>query len=80
MSSTSSTSTTYWRVGALYGAAAVVFGAFGAHGLKTRISDPAKIAAFSTGAHYQAGLSLVCSTPPLAAADTGHSSSTRSPS
>lgn len=48
-----STSTTYWRVGALYGAAAVCFGAFGAHGLKQRISDPAKIASWSTAAHYQ---------------------------
>lgn len=50
----SSTSTTYWRVGAFYGAAAVCLGAFGAHGLKTRINDPAKIASWNTAAHYQA--------------------------
>lgn len=49
----SSTSTTYWRVGAFYGAAAVCLGAFGAHGLKQRINDPAKIASWSTAAHYQ---------------------------
>lgn len=52
MSSTS-TAATYWRVGSLYGAAAVCLGAFGAHGLKNRISDPAKIASWSTAAHYQ---------------------------
>lgn len=43
----------YWRVGAVFGAAAVGLGAFGAHGLKNRISDPAKIASWSTAAHYQ---------------------------
>lgn len=52
MSSTSTTST-YWRVGALYGAAGVALGAFGAHGLKQRISDPAKIASWGTAAQYQ---------------------------
>lgn len=51
--SMSSTSSTWWRVGAVYGAAAVCLGAFGAHGLKQRISDPAKIASWSTAAHYQ---------------------------
>lgn len=48
----STTSPTYWRVGALYGAAAVCLGAFGAHGLKSRISDPAKIASWNTAAQY----------------------------
>lgn len=43
----------FWRVGALYGATAVALGAFGAHGLKNRISDPAKLATWSTAAHYQ---------------------------
>jgi uncharacterized membrane protein YgdD (TMEM256/DUF423 family) len=43
----------FWRVGALYGATAVALGAFGAHGLKKRISDPAKLATWSTAAHYQ---------------------------
>ncbi|KAI7785941.1 membrane protein [Diaporthe eres] len=51
--SSSTTSTNYWRVGALYGAAGVALGAFGAHGLKQRISDPAKIASWSTAAQYQ---------------------------
>lgn len=52
----SSTSATYWRVGALYGAAAVCLGAFGAHGLKSKISDPAKIASWNTAAHYQVNM------------------------
>lgn len=51
--SSSTTSTNYWRVGALYGAAGVCLGAFGAHGLKQRISDPAKIASWGTAAQYQ---------------------------
>lgn len=57
MSSSTSTATTYWRVGAIYGAAAVCLGAFGAHGLKSRagITD-AKLASWSTAAHYQVGL------------------------
>jgi len=51
---------TFWKIGALYGAAAVGFGAFGAHGLKKHIADPAKLANWSTAAHYQ-----VCTSPPL---------------
>ncbi len=43
----------FFRVGALYGATAVALGAFGAHGLKGRISDPQKLANWSTAAHYQ---------------------------
>ncbi|KAK4447378.1 hypothetical protein QBC34DRAFT_409945 [Podospora aff. communis PSN243] len=46
-------SETFWKVGAIYGATAVMLGAFGAHGLKKHISDPAKIANWSTAAHYQ---------------------------
>ena len=37
----------------MYGASAVIFGAFGAHGLKSRIQDPARIANWGTAAHYQ---------------------------
>lgn len=57
--SNSNTSATYWRVGALYGAAAVCLGAFGAHGLKSRagITD-AKLASWQTAAHYQVCLLL----------------------
>lgn len=40
-------------VGSLYGAAAVAFGAFGAHGLKSRGISDAKIASWGTAAHYQ---------------------------
>ncbi|KAK5659392.1 hypothetical protein OQA88_1485 [Cercophora sp. LCS_1] len=46
-------SETFWRVGAIYGAAAVAFGAFGAHGLKKHIADPVKIGNWTTAAHYQ---------------------------
>ncbi|KAI8951914.1 hypothetical protein F4801DRAFT_543061 [Xylaria longipes] len=43
----------YWTLGCIYGATAVGFGAFGAHGLKKVVTDPAKIASFATAAHYQ---------------------------
>ncbi|KAI1752807.1 hypothetical protein F4782DRAFT_115628 [Xylaria castorea] len=43
----------YWTLGCIYGATAVGFGAFGAHALKKIVTDPAKIASFATGAHYQ---------------------------
>jgi uncharacterized membrane protein YgdD (TMEM256/DUF423 family) len=42
-----------WQIGCLYGASSVALGAFGAHGLRKRISDPQKIASWSTAAHYQ---------------------------
>ncbi|KIV92929.1 hypothetical protein PV10_04185 [Exophiala mesophila] len=42
-----------FRVGAIFGATAVALGAFGAHGLKKRISDPQKLANWSTAAQYQ---------------------------
>ncbi|RDW63502.1 hypothetical protein BP6252_11047 [Coleophoma cylindrospora] len=43
----------FWTIGCIYGATSVAFGAFGAHGLKNRISDPTKIASWSTAAQYQ---------------------------
>ncbi|TVY24015.1 UPF0382 membrane protein [Lachnellula hyalina] len=43
----------YWTIGCIYGATSVTFGAFGAHGLKKHITDPSKIASWSTAAHYQ---------------------------
>ncbi|KAI1081939.1 hypothetical protein F5B20DRAFT_39643 [Whalleya microplaca] len=43
----------FWILGCLYGATAVGFGAFGAHGLKKIITDPARLAIWSTAAHYQ---------------------------
>lgn len=46
-------SETFWKIGASYGAAAVALGAFGAHGLKKHITDPARIANWNTAAHYQ---------------------------
>jgi hypothetical protein len=44
-------------IACLYGASAVVLGAFGAHGLKKRIADPQRIANFGTAAQYQVRLS-----------------------
>ena len=43
----------YWTIGCVYGATAVCAGAFGAHGLKKRISDPGRIGNFATAAQYQ---------------------------
>ncbi|KAK8199185.1 uncharacterized protein BKA78DRAFT_348279 [Phyllosticta capitalensis] len=45
----------FWTLGSLSGATSVMLGAFGAHGLKNRISDPAKLQSWSTAAHYQHG-------------------------
>ncbi|KAI1431384.1 hypothetical protein GGR50DRAFT_80595 [Xylaria sp. CBS 124048] len=42
-----------WTLGCIYGATAVGFGAFGVHGLKKVVTDPAKLASFGTAAHYQ---------------------------
>ncbi|KAI1483521.1 hypothetical protein F4774DRAFT_96804 [Daldinia eschscholtzii] len=49
----SRSSSMYWTLACLYGASAVGLGAFGAHGLKKVVSDPAKIANWATAAHYQ---------------------------
>ncbi|KAF2680015.1 DUF423-domain-containing protein [Lentithecium fluviatile CBS 122367] len=43
----------FWTIGCLYGASSVLLGAFGAHGLKKKIADPARIANWGTAAHYQ---------------------------
>lgn len=43
----------WWKAGCGYGATAVILGAFGAHGLRNRISDPSKLASWSTAAQYQ---------------------------
>ncbi|KAF1944451.1 DUF423-domain-containing protein [Clathrospora elynae] len=43
----------FWTIGTLFGASSVVLGAFGAHGLKQRIADPARIANWGTAAQYQ---------------------------
>ncbi|KAK3401300.1 DUF423-domain-containing protein, partial [Sordaria brevicollis] len=68
---TKMSSTLFFRIGAIYGAAAVGLGAFGAHGLKKRISDPNKIASWSTAAHYQlvhSAVLLAASHHPVASA------------
>ncbi|KAH4341313.1 hypothetical protein HBH98_176630 [Parastagonospora nodorum] len=43
----------FWTIGTLFGASSVMIGAFGAHGLKKRIADPARIANWGTAAQYQ---------------------------
>ncbi|KAK4498735.1 hypothetical protein PRZ48_009245 [Zasmidium cellare] len=43
----------FWLIGTLSGASSVAFGAFGAHGLKSRGLAPEKIASWQTAAHYQ---------------------------
>lgn len=43
----------FYTIGTLLGASSVMLGAFGAHGLKKRIADPARIANWSTAAQYQ---------------------------
>ncbi|KAI1258477.1 hypothetical protein F5Y18DRAFT_346176 [Xylariaceae sp. FL1019] len=43
----------YWTLGCVYGATAVCMGAFGSHGLKKIVTDPAKLSSFGTAAHYQ---------------------------
>ncbi|KAI1774695.1 hypothetical protein F4818DRAFT_418619 [Hypoxylon cercidicola] len=58
----------FWTLACLYGASAVGLGAFGAHGLKKTVSDPARLANFATAAHYQ----LVHSAALLFAAQSGN--------
>ncbi|ORY13546.1 hypothetical protein BCR34DRAFT_562083 [Clohesyomyces aquaticus] len=43
----------FWTIGCVYGASSVMLGAFGAHGLKKRIADPARLANWGTAAQYQ---------------------------
>ncbi|CAN9139600.1 unnamed protein product [Alternaria alternata] len=49
----------FWTIGTLLGASSVALGAFGAHGLKQRIRDPALIANWGTAAQYQLVHSVV---------------------
>jgi uncharacterized membrane protein YgdD (TMEM256/DUF423 family) len=46
------TSSLLFRLGAFSGASAVLLGAFGAHGLKRRVSDPALLKTWETAAQY----------------------------
>ncbi|KAK0724083.1 hypothetical protein B0H67DRAFT_481705 [Lasiosphaeris hirsuta] len=66
----SMSSEVFWKIGAVYGATAVAFGAFGAHGLKKVITEPARLAGWSTAAQYQlihAAVLLVVPNHPVAA-------------
>jgi len=49
----------FWTIGTLFGASSVMLGAFGAHGLKKRIADPARIANWGTAAQYQVYMALL---------------------
>jgi len=62
----------WWTVGSLYGAASVAFGAFGAHGLKSRGIPDAKIASWSTAAHYQVSRRKKKATPESKIRSTHH--------
>ena len=42
----------FWRIGAALGALGVLLGAFGAHGLESRVADPAQLAWWETAARY----------------------------
>jgi uncharacterized membrane protein YgdD (TMEM256/DUF423 family) len=55
----------FWTLGCIYGASSVTLGAFGAHGLKKKIPDPARIANWNTAAHYQVRTSPLAPFSPL---------------
>ena len=44
---------TFFTIATVYGASAVTLGAFGAHGLKRRIADPARLTNWSIASQYQ---------------------------
>ena len=48
----SKTGSIWWRIGGVLGALAVMLGAFGAHGLESRVSDPAQLEWWHTAARY----------------------------
>ena len=62
---TYSSTSPFWTIGTLFGASSVALGAFGAHALKQRISDPAKIASWGNAAHYQVCILLSLLSRPL---------------
>ncbi|CAK4668703.1 hypothetical protein LEN26_010643 [Aphanomyces euteiches] len=45
-------SSIWWKVGAVSGATAIAFGAFGAHALKNYVKDEKLLKTWETGAHY----------------------------
>lgn len=51
--SPSTTMPLFFTLSTVFGSTAVMLGAFGAHGLKRRINDPARIANWSTASQYQ---------------------------
>jgi uncharacterized membrane protein YgdD (TMEM256/DUF423 family) len=42
----------WWRIAGVVGAIGVGLGAFGAHGLQDRVTDPHLLEVWKTGAHY----------------------------
>ncbi|TMW59538.1 hypothetical protein Poli38472_004607 [Pythium oligandrum] len=55
----------WWKLGAVSGATAVALGAFGAHGLQTRVKDPKMLKNWETAAHYHLIHSVVLLAAPL---------------
>jgi uncharacterized membrane protein YgdD (TMEM256/DUF423 family) len=53
------------QVGCLSGAASVALGAFGAHGLKSRVTDPAMLATWNTAAQYHLIHSVMLTVAPM---------------
>jgi len=52
MASVTSSSVSWFQVGALSAGLSVALGAFGAHGLKSRVADPSLLKTWETAAHY----------------------------
>jgi len=52
-------------IGAISGASSVMLGAFGAHGLRSRVSDPKLLETWQTAAYYHMLHSVVLTVVPL---------------
>ncbi|ETW06494.1 hypothetical protein H310_02737 [Aphanomyces invadans] len=59
-------SSVWWKVAAVSGAAAVAFGAFGAHALQSRVKNPKRIKTWETASHYHLIHSVALLAVPLA--------------
>ncbi|GAB9468213.1 hypothetical protein Gpo141_00005535 [Globisporangium polare] len=58
-------SSLWWKIGAISGASAVLFGAFGAHALKAHVKDEKMLKNWETAAHYHLLHSVVLLAAPL---------------
>lgn len=57
----------WFQIGCMSGALAVVMGAFGAHGLRNRVTDPRLLKAWETAAHYHLVHSVALCMAPFSA-------------